>query len=252
VLTKTFLHIPKIGSKTERRIWSCGLTDWHKALSHTEQVPGFSQRRWDYVRSYLESSLRSLQAGDHAYFATCLPSGEHWRAYSSFHNRTAYLDIETTGLGPRAQITVIGVHDGTRTATYVAGDNLDEFADDISRFNMIVTFNGLTFDLPYLRRAFPQVAWDHLHCDLRYALGRLGLRGGLKNIERRLNIARGEDIDGLAGDDAVRLWYEYLSGNERSLARLVEYNTADVENLQLLMGYAYAKLSAQLIEETTR
>ncbi len=249
MLTKTFLHIPKIGSKTERRLWSCGLTDWHKALSHTDRVPGFSRRRWYEVCSHLGSSLRSLEAGDHAYFAATLPSAEHWRAYSSFHNRTAYLDIETTGMGPGAQITVIGIYDGARTATYVAGDNLAEFAEHISHFNMLVTFNGLTFDLPYLRRAFPQVAWDHLHCDLRYALGRLGLHGGLKSIERSLGIARGEDIEGLAGDDAVRLWYEYLAGKEESLVRLVEYNTADVENLQSLMDYAYTRLSAQLIEE---
>jgi uncharacterized protein len=247
VLNRTFVHIPRIGAKTEQRLWACGLTDWHEALAHSGCAPGFSSARWADACDHIQSSLRSLRAGDHAYFSTRLPCSEHWRAFSSFRKRTGYLDIETTGLGPRAGITVIGLYDGKHTATYIAGDNFDEFPHHISSLDMIVTFNGLTFDLPYLRRAFPQVEWDHLHCDLRYALGRLGLHGGLKNIEGHLGIARADDITDLSGDDAVRLWYEYLAGNEDSLARLVEYNTADVENLEALMHYAYDHLLAQLI-----
>jgi len=193
--------------------------------------------------------VRSLTALDHAFFAPRLPAGEHWRAYGAFHGRVGFVDIETTGMGPWAQVTVIGVFDGIRTSTYILGDNLHEFAEHVEQLAMLVSFNGASFDLPYLRRTFPTVEWNHLHCDLRFALRRLGLSGGLKQIERRLGIARDDEIDGLSGEDAVRLWAEYCAGNEESLAQLVAYNAADVENLQTLMRYAFDRLRSGLLGE---
>jgi uncharacterized protein YprB with RNaseH-like and TPR domain len=248
VLTRSFIHIPGVGPRTEQRLWQQGLTDWQQALAWGGPVEGFSPSRWRQACDRLRNSMDCLHAGDHRFFATALPPVEHWRAWPDFRRRTAFVDIETSGMGPWAQITVIGVYDGNRTATYVAGDNLEQFAYDLERFSMLVTFNGTCFDLPYLRRAFPQASWDQLHCDLRFALRRLGYRGGLKAIEQRLGVARADEVEGLSGEDAVRLWYEYLAGNEDSLSRLVQYNAADVENLQLLMDFAYDRLFARLME----
>lgn len=249
MLEKTYVHLPGIGPKTERALWECGLADWHAALGHAGRVPGVSAGRWDECRRCLEESVRSLAALDHAFFAPRLPAGEHWRAYGAFHGRVGFVDIETTGMGPWAQVTVIGVFDGIRTSTYILGDNLHEFAGHVEQLAMLVSFNGASFDLPYLRRTFPTVEWNHLHCDLRFALRRLGLSGGLKQIERRLGIAREDEIDGLSGEDAVRLWAEYCAGNEESLAQLVAYNAADVENLQTLMRYAFDRLRSGLLGE---
>lgn len=251
MLSRSFIHIPGIGPKTERSLWQQGLTDWQQALACDWPVSGFSVGRWAEVCNHLRDSMSRLQTGEHRFFANALSAAEHWRAWPDFRRRTAFVDIETTGMGPWAQITVIGVYDGNRTSSYVAGDNLEQFAYDIDRYAMLVTFNGTCFDLPHLRRAFPQVSWDHLHCDLRYALKRLGYSGGLKTIERRLGLARADAIEGLSGEDAVRLWYEYLAGREESLARLVQYNAADVENLQPLMGLAYERLLDELTKGLT-
>jgi hypothetical protein len=248
LLTRSFIHIPGIGEKTERNIWAHGITDWICALDECPEVPGISLDRWSEVQRHIEDSLRSLEAGDHTHFARGLPNSEHWRSFSHFERRVAYLDIETTGLGKRSTVTVVGIYDGSRTHSYIAGENLDQFAEDIEDYSLLVTFNGGQFDIPFLKRTFPQVNWSHLHCDLRWVLKSLGHTGGLKKIERKLGLSRSDEVDGLSGYDAVILWQRYLRGDEEALRVLVEYNAADVQNLQFLMQMAYDEMSQRLLE----
>lgn len=240
MLTRTFLHIPGVGPVTEARLWRGGVEGWEKALGLPGPPGGFSAERWEMARQALAGSVRSLDAGDHRYFAGALPPRHHWRAFPQFRSRVGYLDIETDGLGPWSQVTVVGLYDGLRTRTYVAGDNLEQFPEDLRRYALLVTFNGATFDLPYLRRRFGNI-FDQLHVDLRYLLGGLGYRGGLKSIERELGIRRPAEIADVDGEDAVRLWQEYRRGSAEALALLTEYNRADVENLEGLMALAYQR-----------
>jgi hypothetical protein len=194
----------------------------------------------------IEESLRSFERRDHRHFADSLSSSEHWRAWQDFRRNTVYLDIETTGCHRSSQVTVVGLYDGARTQTFIAGDNLDQLPAVLEQFAMVVTFNGASFDLPYLRRRFPDLPTDHLHLDLMHSLRRIGLKGGIKAIERRVGIERHDDLAGLDGLDAVRLWREYCSGNEQSLDTLVRYNAADIENLEILAEKAYAEIRASL------
>jgi uncharacterized protein YprB with RNaseH-like and TPR domain len=245
MLTRTFLHLPKVGYLTERRLWAEGLESWEDVLAADRPPRGFSARRFAEAQRVLETSRRSLERREHRFFAEALAPCDHWRALSDFSDRRAFLDIETTGLGAGARVTVIGLYDGKRVRTYVAGDNLDSFCEDLDQFSLIVTFNGASFDVPFLCRCLAGMPRDFLHVDLRYPLKRLGLSGGLKSIERRLGLARAGDLADLSGEDAVRLWHEYLAGNEASLELLVRYNAADVENLETLVDWAYPRLWAQ-------
>lgn len=244
MLNRTFIHIPRIGHVTERRLWQAGVRTWDEALSLSRPPRGFSGERWGLICDLLQSSLFSLATDDHRHFARCLRARDQWRAFPDFRRRVAYLDIETDGLNHWNAVTVVGVYDGVRTRTYVAGDNLDAFAEDIRDFALLVTFNGATFDIPFLRRRFGDI-FDHLHVDLRFALGQLGCHGGLKTVERQLGIERPGAIADISGEDAVRLWREYRRGSMEALALLIEYNRADVENLELLMEIAYARLWAR-------
>lgn len=245
MLEKTFVHIPGIGYTTERRLWQRGIECWQHALEILTPPGSFSDERWDLVRDHARCSLARLAAGDHAYFASLLAARDHWRAFESFRHRVAYVDIETNGGYAPGAITVVGVYDGGDTKSFIKGENLAEFEEEIAKYSLLVTFNGASFDLPFLKRAFPRVAWDHLHVDLRYVLSNLGYKGGLKSIELDLGIERPYELHGIGGEDAIYLWQEYRRGSQEALELLVKYNAADVENLETLLLLAYPRMVAR-------
>jgi uncharacterized protein YprB with RNaseH-like and TPR domain len=186
--------------------------------------------------------LKKLESFEHRYFAKRLPKSEIWRVFPEFRNKTVYLDIETDGGFHGEAITVIGLYDGSEFKTYVRGENLLEFEDEIQRYSLLVTFFGTGFDLPIIRRCFPHLKLDHLHLDLCPVMRRLGYRGGLKAIERQLGITRGVMAEGLSGRDAIQLWKAFSRGHQRALETLIEYNREDVVNLEKLAEITYAKL----------
>ena len=147
MLERTFIHIPKIGYITEQRLWQAGIGDWSQVCSSSKAPRGFSARRWVEVQRHCEQSRQHLAVGEHRHFARGLPPRDHWRAWPDFGRSCAYLDIETTGLGRSAQVTVVGLYDGLRVQTYIAGQNLHQLAEDLERCALLVTFNGATFDL---------------------------------------------------------------------------------------------------------
>jgi len=244
VLSKTFIHVPGIGPVTEKRIWERGCHSWEDFL-HNPAAAGLSAQKTDRVAETVTTSLASLRDGDYRYFASSLAARDHWRAFPDFRHRVAYLDIETTGMGDWDDVTIIGLYDGSDVRLYTKGEDLQEFADDISNYSLLVTFFGTCFDVPFLSRRFPDVRFDQIHIDLCWALRRLGLTGGLKSIERQLGIPRSPETDGLDGWDAVRLWREWERGRRESLDLLKAYNREDIVNLERLMHYAYDQLRAK-------
>ena len=74
-----------------------------------------------------------------------------------------------------------------------------------------------------------------------YPLRRIGLRGGLKNIEHTLGISRSDETTGIDGFEAVRLWRRYERGEEGALDLLLEYNREDIVNLDTIIGMTYQK-----------
>ena len=222
------------------------MLSWRDFLSDPNRA-GLSPRMTERLACTLTESHDHLTAANHCFFSSRLPRPEHWRAYPEFAHRIAYLDIETTGLEEASEITMIGVYDGRRVRTYIKGEDLQEFEADCQQYGMFVTFFGSCFDLPFLRRRFPSLAFDQLHADLCWGLRRLGLTGGLKHIEAALDIPRSPETQGLDGWDAVRLWREWEAGSREALALLKRYNEEDVRNLETLMQHAYRELRARLV-----
>jgi uncharacterized protein len=247
VLRATFLHLPGVGPATEADLWQSGFRDWRDLLARTESL-GLSSPSRARLAKELERSEQALLERDAGWFARRLPSREHWRLYPSFAPETAYLDIETTGLSPYGGIvTVVTVHGGGATRTFVAGDDLEELPAYLEKFRVLVTFNGSRFDVPFLLAAFPQLLVPPAHIDLRFLLYRLGHAGGLKRIEQRLGVGDRSGVEGVDGLDAVRLWQEYRRGSTAALERLVRYNRADTVNLEPLLHLAATELERRVL-----
>ena len=146
-------------------------------------------------------------------------------------------------------ITVIGLYDGAKTQTFVNGKNLDAFEMAVADYDLVITFNGACFDLPFIRGCFPGISLPEGHIDLRFVLEKLGYGGGLKRIEKDLGITRGDDIDGVDGFEAVRLWQRYQRGDKKALKTLISYNNADILNLEPLMEQAVDEMKSRVFDK---
>jgi uncharacterized protein len=245
VLHHTFIHIQGIGEKTERSLWERGVMTWDDFLNSSGNQ--FSPARDRFVRQDLELSL--LHRRDIRFFSDRLSAGHAWRLFDGFREAAVYLDIETSGgYQGMDEITVIGLFDGLGVQNFVNGRNLDEFEAAVAQYDLVITFNGTCFDLPFIRRWFPGISLPPAHIDLRFLLNRLGYRGGLKKIEKALDISRGHEIEGMNGFDAVRLWRAHMWGDRDALDTLIQYNTADIVNLQPLMELGYRKMKEKVMK----
>ncbi|MEE9592005.1 MAG: ribonuclease H-like domain-containing protein, partial [Thermoplasmata archaeon] len=144
------------------------------------------------------------------------------------------------------EITLIGLFDGEEMR-YFYEETMKDFPEALDPYRLLVTFNGSTFDVPFLQRTFPSLDVHQLHIDLRYAFARLGMKGGLKAIEGRMGIRRSPATQGVRGWDAVYLWRRYQRGDEEALRVLLQYNGEDVINLRPLLEIAYDGLRSQCL-----
>jgi uncharacterized protein YprB with RNaseH-like and TPR domain len=232
LLTATFSLLSGIDERAESRLWSQGIFYWDQALESTSLslVQKTELRKYDQYR----------QQGFHQPLKRLLErKGLAWRAFPDFRGRTAYVDIETTGIGRNAEITVIGVWDGNKFHAFIKDENLESFRSFISNYQYLVTFYGSNFDLPVISSRMG-IQFDQIHLDLCFALKKIGYQGGLKHIEDQLGIVRQEACVGLTGRDAVRLYQQYERfGDQAALKLLLDYNREDVVNLERLAILLY-------------
>jgi uncharacterized protein YprB with RNaseH-like and TPR domain len=237
MLTNSFIHIQGIGAITERRLWDSGFRDWNSYSGELSiSIP--AGRKY-FLEKGIEESRQHLVNRNPSYFSKLLPTNQCWRLFPEFRESIVYLDIETTGLDRHYNdITTISLYDGESIQTYVQGQNLEDFTEDIQKYKVIVSYNGKSFDIPFIEHYF-NIRLNHAHIDLRYVLFSLGFRVGLKGCERQLGMNRGDlsDIDGFF---AVLLWDEYQeTGDQKALDTLLAYNVQDTVTLENLMVTAY-------------
>ena len=244
MITHTFQILPSVGAKKEKAIWEDGVRSWDDFLSadsvHTMRAE--AKERGDAL---LTQASELLDDGDAWSLAGMMPKGEVWRMYRHFRDMAAYLDIETDGLSRDSLVTVVTVHRPGDTVTLTEGIDLtpEALSEALDGAAILVSFNGSCFDVPVLRNSFPEVDWDIPQFDLRFASRKVGFRGGLKPLEIELGITRSEEIEGVDGADAVRLWKMWeRHGDRDALDILTEYNRADTVNLERIADIVYERL----------
>jgi uncharacterized protein len=241
MIDSSFCFLHGVGRRTERRWWEQGISTWTDFLS-ANSIPGLGERRKALFDVALDQATVRRRQEDARYFAIHLQARDQWRLYEWLRPRAVYLDIETNSFG---QITVVGLYGQGQCTSLVRGDSLDRqrLYDELAQYDLLVTFNGTSFDLPVLLATFPDLPLDQPHFDLCGVGRQLGYQGGLKAIELQLGITRQEELRGMSGADAGHLWNRWRHGrDEEARARLLAYNEADCVNLEPLADLFYCRM----------
>ncbi len=173
---------------------------------------------------------------------------EVWEYYLRYPSQTLFLDIETEGLSKeRNHITVIGIFYQNKYFPFVKGKNLYYAEKILEKVPIWVTFAGTNFDIPFVKKLFPHVKNPLIHIDIFPLSAKIGLRGGLKKIEKTLGIAR--ETEGMTGYDAVKLWQKWEKKKDKeALRKLLLYNKEDVKNLKILLEIIISKLNKNCLK----
>lgn len=236
MITASFRHIAGVGALRERQLWHQGVRSWD------DVGPGelLAKKLDDRLRAGVLESRARLGQGDLGHFARALAPTEHWRLLPHVLAGAAFVDIEWA-----EEVAVVGVMDALGIHCFVRGRDLEALPARAAQWTALVTFNGTVFDLPILRRAFPQWTPPATHVDLRHVFQKLRMPGGLKKLEAQLGLFRPPHLAQLKGTDAVWLWQAQQRGDPAALRRLVEYNLYDVFHLKPLAELGYNRLLAR-------
>lgn len=235
MLKSTFQHIKGVGKKTERALWRKGFTSWERYVSsfQKKQPSLFSKLSLD---TRLSESIAAYESGDMSFFATTLPTAEYYRVALEFPKDVLFLDIETTGLSLYYDIiTIVGWSLGKDYGVYINGQDDAPLKSALAKAKVIVTFNGIMFDVKFIKKHFENIEIPAVHLDLRFFAKRVGLSGGQKAIEKMIGFERESDIEGMLGEAAPILWHKYRRGDQGAMKRLIEYNHADIEGMKWIL-----------------
>lgn len=238
MLQRTFQLISGVGPWREKDLWARGIHHWDD-FPPTGSVLG--PKLDGVARERIAQAREALARRDLGRLARLVPPREHWRLYAEFAQEAVFFDIETDGAAQQVP-TVVSLFDTAGLHVFIQGRNMDSLPEALAARRLWVTFNGSCFDVPVLRgyfgaRSFPE---PQAHIDLRFVCRRVGLKGGLKDIEDRLGLGRPPHLRGVNGWDAVLLWRAWHHQHELEALRfLVEYNLYDSFQLRSLMERAY-------------
>jgi uncharacterized protein YprB with RNaseH-like and TPR domain/predicted nuclease with RNAse H fold/dephospho-CoA kinase len=234
MLKASFQHLPRISQRKEYALWRSGIVSWDDFETKLNgQLPLFASLSRDDRSALLDQSRNAFRNGDADFFGAKLPRRDHYRIALAFPADTLFLDIETTGLSRYYDhITLVGWSFGSDYGAYVKGQDTGRLCSALDRAKVLVTFNGLIFDLPFLRQEFPDLEFPTAHVDLRFLARRADLSGGQKAIENQLGVKRNSKLQDVTSKTAPVLWHRYRRGDTEALKLLVMYNHADVEGMK--------------------
>ena len=168
--------------------------------------------------------------------------------------RTGSLDIETTGLDPKRNKFVLGgVYDAEAGALHQVlaasrpeeTEALSEYMDTLADLDVVVTYNGRNFDIPFLNTRLTACGLP-LHCGHLYDLDLYQVLSGHSPIRKFVPNMRQKTVenymglwdtraDEISGAESVELFNRYeLTGDTDAEARILLHNNDDIRQLTRL------------------
>ncbi len=241
MIRESFVFLEKCSTRRELSFWKQGIKDWQEFLGK-EKIIGIAVAKKEFYNRKIREAQQALSVDNATYFVGKLPGKEMWRLYPHFKEDCCFLDIETDSYG---KVVLVGISNYYNTNTFVRGFNLEKnlLEKELGKYKIIITFNGSSFDLPKLKKQL-QLEVGMPHIDLKPLCVNLGLKGGLKEVERILNLKRPAHLYG----NPVELWKAFhASGDKEYLELLIDYNKEDIENLKGVMNHVYRKLKEKFL-----
>lgn len=234
---------PGIGEKKEKQLFGVGVYNWESLLQYQKQKSDPLLPSVSILLERLEELEGQLSEANFSFFTSELPSLEYWRLWQNFPERFCFLDIETTGISESSVTTVVSIYQNHRMQTFERGKDLEFLFDSISPEDILVTYNGKRFDVPFLEREF-RYRMKNPQLDLMNLLHSIGIKGGLKKSEVQLGLVRPDEIAGMDGRQAPLLWFEYQrTNNIEALDKLIAYNREDTKNLEIVLEKTIDRLT---------
>ncbi len=251
MLDRSFVMLPSIGSRIEAKLWSQGIVSWSQFIE-AEKVVGISMARLKHLQE-IAGMISELKAkGRMRELGYMLPAKERWRLLSGWNESFAAIDVEVSAAGQKSYPVILTVCRGQGICrTLIRGDDLcwHSFDKLLKGADFLVTYNGSSFDIPLLTRHGYRVE-NLLHLDLRRYSRRVGLIGGLKEIESQLDIRRSIELEFTTSEQISYLWRCWEKrGRKRALDLLISYNQQDTKTLLILAKQIYYRLMKRSIEK---
>lgn len=185
------------------------------------------------------------------------------QAFKKYYSdlKIAIMDIETTGLSPEKSEVIIGGYaipsldgkDNIKIVQYFSEKIEDEkellkkFTKDLKSFDLIITYNGDKFDIPFLSKRLkyhklpPLDLYMCQSLDLYYILNKhSSLRKFLPNLKQKtvetyMNLWINRE-DEITGAQSINLYYEYLNTKSKDIEeKILLHNKDDLLQLTRLI-----------------
>jgi uncharacterized protein len=245
-ILKALLHLPGFGPKKIESLRTRGISTWDELIgTQACDLPGFESDPPDWINA-IKKCQHAASSGDLLHLINTLHRSDQWRILADCLEHATYLDIETSGDQQCPEITLIICKHRGSLHTFTAERNLNKFIELLDEIDLLVTFNGASFDVPQIENHF-RIPLGHIpHIDLRWVCYHAQLRGGLKKVENAIGLIRPPDLIGMDGAEADWLWRRYKeTGNVALLHRLTRYCAADVIGLEFLSQWLIAKYTGE-------
>ncbi|MGE5571869.1 MAG: ribonuclease H-like domain-containing protein [Bacteroidota bacterium] len=239
-----------IGPKTEEKLKAQGYHDLTCLVRHT---------RWGQAACTV---LAAIEGGDAELLTRCGASDLDLLCFYPV-TRMAFIDIETTGLYSTQPLFLVGIMgfrgDGNMVLRQFLARSYEEEAavlaavrDEFDRFEVVTTYNGRRFDLPYIRDRMAYYGIEcsscTFHLDLLRTARRL-FRGVLPDCrlvtvaEHLLGYERRGDIPSAM---IPEVYHEFVRSRNPALIRpVLEHNAMDLHALALILENILGRAAEQ-------